>query len=166
MENLTLLLLVVFTGICLAAVFQIMTLLFPERIQKIKVVREKHAGRSLLIGFINTLFVLAIIMGFSVLAERSGFEVLVIVPIILLILFMIIFLFGLTALVYSIGEKYSPEKTEQTQMIYGAIITILACLTPFIGWFVLFPYLGLSGFGAFIILAFQERKRFPSDSES
>ena len=164
MENLTLILLVVFSGICLAAGFQIMTLLFPERIQKIKVVREEQAGRSLLIGFINTLFVLAIIMGFSALAERSGLEVLVIVPIFLLILFIIFFLFGLTALVYSIGEKYSPEKTEQTQMVNGAIITILACLTPFIGWFVLFPYLGLSGFGAGIILFFQERKRNPTES--
>ena len=103
MEKLILILLVVFSGICLSAGFQIINLLFPERIQKIKVVREEQAGRSLLIGFINTLFVLAIIMGFSALAERSGLEILVIVPIFLLILFIIFFLFGLTALVYSIG---------------------------------------------------------------
>jgi len=165
MENLNLILLVLFSGLCLAAGFQIMILLFPERIQKIKFVREELPGRSLLIGLINTLFVLAIIMGFSALAERTGLEVLVIIPIVLLIMFIIIFMFGLTAIVYTIGEKFSPEKNQQTKMINGAIITILACLTPFIGWFILFPYFGLSGFGAFIILAFQERKRNTNEDE-
>ena len=165
MENFTLVLLVLFSGLCLAASFQALNLLFPARILKIKSVREELPGRSALIGLINTLFVLAIIMGFSALAERTGLEVLVIIPIVLLIIFIIIFMFGLTAMVYSIGEKFTPEKNQQTKMIYGAIITILACLTPFIGWFVLLPYLGLSGFGAAIIRYFQERKHNTTEIE-
>jgi hypothetical protein len=33
----------------------------------------------------------------------------------------------------------------------GSGVVILACLVPYIGWFGLFPYLGLRGFGAFIL---------------
>jgi hypothetical protein len=49
-----------------------------------------------------------------------------------------------------IGERIFPQLDPVRQMVFGSLILILACLTPFLGWFGMLPYLGLTGVGSFI----------------
>jgi hypothetical protein len=50
-----------------------------------------------------------------------------------------------------ISGQVFPGKEGWRQQASGTGVVILACLVPYIGWFGLFPYLGLRGFGAFIL---------------
>ncbi len=68
-------------------------------------------------------------------------------------------LLGLAGAVKLIGERLLPERSHHQQMVWGGLATVLGCLTPFIGWFGLFPYVALLGFGAFILSWFRPAGR-------
>jgi len=56
-----------------------------------------------------------------------------------------------------IGERIFPDLSISKQTIWGTACLSLACALPFVGWFLLLPYVGLTGIGAVILGFLQSR---------
>jgi len=69
--------------------------------------------------------------------------------------------FGLVGIVNLLGERIFPDTSSWKQTVFGSIILSFACALPFVGWFLLFPYVGFVGIGGFILGLFQREKINP-----
>jgi sorbitol-specific phosphotransferase system component IIBC len=58
-----------------------------------------------------------------------------------------------------LGEKMFSSAESLKRTIWGSVLLTLACALPFVGWFLLFPYVALTGFGAVILSFFQREAR-------
>ncbi len=144
--------LVVLIGFCLAAFFITIEALFGELVADITRSAEDKPGKAFWVGLVNMAFLAAIAIGLVGLAENSVFGVVLAVPGFAAGIFTAVgIVFGLTGMVRLIAGLAFPGKEGWKLQASGAGVVILACLVPYIGWFGLFPYLGLRGFGAFIL---------------
>jgi sorbitol-specific phosphotransferase system component IIBC len=145
----------------LAAYFLVLGALFANRIAKTQRVINQMSGRSFLVGLVNFLFfsVIAIAL-FSVAENASGVIrfVLTVPALIITALLMILLSFGLAGMIHALGERILPEYSSLKRTVWGTAILAFACALPFVGWFLLFPYTGLTGFGATILGFFQREK--------
>ncbi len=149
---------IILLTIALAAYFLVLGTLFTNRAAKTQHVITAMPGRSFGVGLVNFLFfgVIAVVL-FS-LAENVGnfVKVILITPALLITSALTIMLgFGLTGMVNLLGERILPEVTSWKQTIFGTMILSFACALPFVGWFLLFPYVGFVGIGGFILGLFQ-----------
>jgi hypothetical protein len=65
---------------------------------------------------------------------------------------------GLAGMSNLIGERTFPDLSAWRQTLWGTVCLSLACALPFVGWFLLFPYIGFAGIGAMILGYFQREK--------
>jgi len=157
-EILRLFLIVILLAIALAAYFLVFGALFSNRVTRTQRVINQTLGRSFWVGLVNFLFfgVIALIL-FS-LAGNVGnvFRVILLIPaLVITALLSIILSFGLASMVNTIGERIFPNHPTWKKTLWGTVVLAFACALPFIGWFLLFPYTGLTGFGAVILSFFQ-----------
>ena len=142
----------------LAAYFLALGALFTNRVAKTQRIINQMAGRSFLVGLVNFLFfgVIAIVL-FSIADNTSGvIRFVLTVPALLITSFLMILLsFGLAGMVNIVSERLLPEYSSMKRSIWGTAILAFACALPFVGWFLLFPYVSLTGFGAVILGFFQ-----------
>ena len=138
-----------FVGLTLVALFVAMGALFPRQIADGKSKSSEMPGRSFLVGLINVVFLSVIIAALSGGGDFPQF-----VALLLFAILAIGLVFGLAGIGPLIGERLLPESSSVRQAGWGAAIMVVASLTPFIGWFLLFPYLSFRGLGAFILSLF------------
>ena len=138
-------------AISLVAFFTVVNVVFSTLVTKMEEKSDESPGRSFFLGLLNTAFIAVLSLALWSIAENSGIGILAVPSLILLALFAIGVIFGGTALVRTIGKRLYPDREERTQMLRGGLITLLACTVPYIGWFILLPYLLLRGFGAFLM---------------
>ena len=138
-------------GISLVAFFTVVNALFGNLVTRIEEKSDESPGRSFFLGLLNTAFIAVLSLALWSIAENSGIGLIAVPSLILLALFAIGVIFGGTALVRTIGKRLYPDREERTQMLWGSLISVLACTVPYIGWFLLLPYLLLRGFGAFLM---------------
>ena len=138
-------------AISLVAFFTVVNVVFSTLVTKMEEKSDESPGRSFFLGLLNTVFIAVLSLALWSIAENSGIGILAVPSLILLALFAIGVIFGGTALVRTIGKRLYPDREERTQMLRGGLITLLACTVPYIGWFILLPYLLLRGFGAFLM---------------
>ena len=144
--------LVVLIGLCLAAFFITIEALVGDFVESITRSAEEKPGKAFWVGLINMAFLAAIVIGLVSLAENSVIGVVLAVPGFAAGIFVVVgIVFGLTGMVRLIAGLVFPGKDGWKLQASGAGVVILDCLVPYIGWFGLFPYLGLRGFGAFIL---------------
>lgn len=147
-----LVLLVVLIGFCLAAFFITLDALFGEMVEGITRSAKEKPGKAFWVGLVNAIFLGAIAIGLVSLAENSVLGLVLAVPGFAFGIFAVVgIVFGLAGMVRLIAGQVFPGKEGWKLQASGAGVVILACLVPYIGWFGLFPYLGLRGFGAFIL---------------
>ncbi len=147
-----LLMLVVLIGFCLVAFFITLEALFGELVGGVTRSAEEKPGKAFWVGLVNTAFLIAIAIGLMSLAEISVFSLVLAVPGFAIGIFVAAgIVFGLAGIVRLIAGLVFPGKERWKSQALGAGVLILACLVPYIGWFGLFPYLSLRGFGAFIL---------------
>jgi len=147
-----LLILVVLIGFCLAAFFITLEALFGELVEGITRSAEEKPGKAFWVGLVNTVFLGAIAVGLISTGEYSTFGLVLAVPGFAVGIFVTAgIVFGIAGMVRLIAGLVFPGKEGWKLQASGAGVVILACLVPYIGWFGLFPYLGLRGFGAFIL---------------
>lgn len=163
--------LVVLIGFCLAAFFITLEALFGELVEGITRSAEEKPGKAFWVGLVNMAFLAAIAIGLVSLAETeySVFGVVLAVPGFAVVVFVAVgIVFGLAGMVRLIAGLVFPTKEGWKLQASGAGVVILACLVPYIGWFGLFPYLGLRGFGAFILhlMELYRAKRMRKQEES
>jgi len=62
---------------------------------------------------------------------------------------------GLTGMVNVLGERLFSDMSLWKRNIWSAVILCFACALPFVGWFLLLPYISFVGIGASILGFFQ-----------
>jgi hypothetical protein len=150
-QGIGMLVLLIVVATSLVALFAVMGVLFPRTLERTRAAVEELPARSFLIGLVNLVFVLAIGLGLGALRASLGLGFLDLITLLLLILLVGVITFGLAAVVQAVGGRLLPGRSELAQRIWGAVALVLACLTPYVGWFGLLPYLALTGLGAFIL---------------
>ena len=148
--------------ISLSAYFLVINALFASRVDKTQRVINQMAGRSFGVGLVNFVFFGVILIVLFTITDGNANRVNSIVRIILLIptlaltaLLTAILSLGIAGVVHALGERIFPDLSGLRRSIAGTVIASLACALPFVGWFLLLPYIALTGFGAVILGFFQ-----------
>ena len=144
--------------LCLFGFFIVMNILFPEQISKTRNTLQQTLKRSFWIGLVNVLFLLPVSLILLSLSNATGgplAAILMIPGLILLGILLGLASFGLTCIVNRIGEQIMPEQNLLKRTFWGTLSLSLACGLPFVGWFLLLPYVLIIGVGAAILGFFQ-----------
>ena len=64
--------------------------------------------------------------------------------------------FGLTGMVGVLGERIFPDQPAWKRTLWSTLALSLGSAVPVAGWFLLLPYVGLTGLGAFILSFFSK----------
>jgi hypothetical protein len=163
LEGFGLILVGVLALVSLVALFLVVTVLFPGLITQCGEALKTNNKRAFWLGFVNTLVVAIVVTVFALLAERMA-EFFFLPAILILVFYIPTALFGLISIGRMIGERLFSKHDSIRQQSYGSVVMILACLFPFLGWYVLFPFLLSLGFGAFLVTVFQ-KKAMPEPTE-
>lgn len=154
MENaFGLVLFILFSSAGLISILAAVNLLFPVPVQRAHEALEASLGRAFLLGLVNGLFILAVGALLLRLAEGAGgiIGAILILLLLCLLLGLVVFLtVGLSAFTQLIGERMGAGKGAFTNHLRGGTLTILAGLTPYLGWFVFTPFVLFAGLGAAI----------------
>lgn len=157
-DILRLLLIIILLTISLAAYFLVVGVLFASRVEKTQRVIHQMQGRAFGVGLVNFLFfgVIAILL-FSIAENTSGLvKGILTLPALLITIFLAVLLsVGFAGLVNIMGEKLFSELSMLRQRVWGSVILSFACALPFVGWFLLFPYVGFICVGAVILGLFR-----------
>jgi hypothetical protein len=160
MEILGLIVLLLASGITLIAFFAAISLLFPAPVQAIGKSLETSLGRSLLLGVVNFLFFFALAVLIFRLSEglvAFGKAVMIFFALLILAVLAIFILGGLAALTRLLGGRLGNAKSPLSARLSGALLLILACLTPYVGWFLLTPLAVWISLGAAIQAIFRRK---------
>lgn len=149
METIGLLLLIILSGFTLIALFLLLDVFFPKRINLAKQTSEEFRSRSFFLGLVNIIFVAALFSVFFVLGENLH-EAFFFPGLLILAALAAGLIFGLSVVAQYVGERIFSDQESLQQKTWGAGVLILACLTPFVGWFVFFPGVAIFGLGTLI----------------
>lgn len=142
--------------ITLASYFLVIHALFTERINKTQNIIHQTPGRSFGLGMVNALFFGAI--GLFLLMLLDGNRVPDLLRVILIFPTFIVWAFlfslmsiGITSMIKNLSEKIFPDLNSWKQMLWGSAVLCFACALPFVGWFLLLPFVSFVGIGAAIL---------------
>lgn len=158
-EILRLTLVTLLLTIPLAAAFLVVGAFFPSPVTRTRKIIGVTPGRAFWLGLVNFLFFGVIAFVLLSIAEGAGgfFKAVLTLPALLILALLIILLgLGLTAAVQHLAGQLFPDLAAWKRDLWAAVLLCFACALPFIGWFLLFPYLGLVGVGAAILGFFQK----------
>ena len=138
------------------AFFTVIEGLFQTTVDKCREIAEGSLGKSFWLGVVNTIFFVGLVFLFIFLDEQSGIPLLALPGVILAIAFLFGVIVGFSAMIQLVGDRLFSNHSGFRKKSYAAGITVLGCLTPFVGWFGLLPYLIFVGFGAFVARTYNE----------
>jgi hypothetical protein len=153
-QGLTLLILLIFGSLCLVALFVVVNVLFQGFVSGIRLAAHETPGRALLVGLVNFVFLALLAMVLGRAAQNLGLQFLGLLAMLFVVLLVIGVTFGLAGMVELVAERLVPDYTGWRRTAGGAAAMTLACITPYVGWFGLLPYVGLRGLGALILSLF------------
>ncbi|HZM21041.1 MAG TPA: hypothetical protein VFC02_04805 [Anaerolineales bacterium] len=148
----------------LSGYFLVLNALFLPHITKVKSVIQSMPARSFGIGLVNFAFFFVIAAVLLSVAENAGpfIRGILTIPALIILAFLTIVLsLGLAGISNLIGERIFSDFSSWKQTFGGTICLSLACALPFVGWFLLFPYVGFVSLGA-VILGFFQRETISS----
>jgi hypothetical protein len=134
----------------LVSLMIVLRFLFRRIIDETSEAMQESTPRALGIGLVNFLFAGAIALALLALGENTGIAILFIPAILLLALLVVAMTMGLVAVASFLGDLLTPEQALWRKTVVGAFLLTLACLTPYVGWFFLFPYVIFLGLGAYL----------------
>ena len=166
MEILGMVLLVLFSGASLIALLAAVNLLAPVAVEAARKKIESNLLRSFLIGLVNLAMALALLLllgyGTTLFAETEGNMTSIdfariagpgILAVLGILVALTVCLFsarGLSALGSLLGTRIGRSKSPFWSDVHGGLLLVLACLTPYMGWFVFAPFAVCVGLGASI----------------
>ena len=157
METIFIILISILALITLVASFIFIRGLFPVRVNKIRATMENQWKRSFWLGLVNTVLITIFVVGFGSLGYGS--PIFYIPAFGVYGAFLIGLLYGLSAFIQILGERLFPELNPVKRDIKAGAVFLLTSLLPFVGWFLLFPYVLSLSVGAVVITLFQNRKK-------
>jgi len=153
---------VIVLAITLIGFFLVLGVLFPTQLGKTRTALQSMPGRAFLLGLVNFAFFGLIDFFLFFLTDAGAGRVtgvlrgiLFFPALIILALLAITLSMGLTSMSKLLGERILPDLSSLKQAIWGCVFLVLACAVPFVGWFLLLPYIGLMSIGAFLLSLFQ-----------
>jgi hypothetical protein len=146
-------------GATLVGLFVVMSALFTSWVARTCETAETQAARSFLVGLVNLIFVGALIAAIIALADNTGLDFVIVVAVLLAVVLVIGITFGLAAMVKIVGARIMPGGQGLRPLIWGTVALTLGCLTPYVGWFGLLPYVALRGLGAFVLGLYSRRRK-------
>jgi hypothetical protein len=169
MEILGLVLLVLLSGVTLIALLAAVNLILPGPVGKARQQMEAPLGRPFLLGLINLLFFGAVAVVFVWLAGliRDQWQgaaailavVLSLLALILLLGIAVLTLNGLVALASLLGTRIGKVKSPFRSDLQGSLLLILACATPYLGWYLFTPVIACISLGASAQAFFQRKPK-------
>ena len=161
--------LAIISAVCLIALFMTLHAFFTRILERTRSVAAERASRSFLTGLVNTLFLAAVSVALAALGQSSGIALIFVLAFLIGLMLLLGILFGITAMVLLLKERLFPGQLGNRPFALAGVTATLACLTPYVGWFGLFPYMGFRGLGAFVIALVEirrERRLAASDEEA
>ena len=162
METIVIVLISLLALVTLVAALIFIRGLFPLRVEKVQSALEDQWKRSFWLGLVNTVFISIFVFGLGSLAENS--PILYIPTFAIYGCLLIALLFGLTGFIQILGIRLFPDAPPIKRDIKSGAILLLTGLLPFVGWFLLFPYVICLAVGGVVLALFQNRK--PRKSKS
>jgi hypothetical protein len=156
-------LLVLFGGISMIALLTAIALLLPDRVKLNQEKLESSLGKSFLLGLVNLLFWLPLGIFFVYLARNNsgfltGFFIFLGALVLLVLIGLVILgLTGLAAIAQLLGTRIGIAKSPFQTSLHGDLLLVLACLTPYLGWYLFTPAIISIALGASIQSLFQRR---------
>jgi hypothetical protein len=144
--------------VCLIALFFVLGVLFPRQVENTHTAAEAEPGRAFLVGLVNLVFLSALVLALASIADKRGLAILQLLALLILALLVVGVTFGLSGMAHLVGQRILPERSGMQRTLWGSLALILASLTPFVGWFGLFPYVGMQGLGGFVLGLFSRRR--------
>lgn len=156
-NGLTLLVVLVISGVTLAAFIALLAALLPGPVNRSQSTLLRSPWRAFWLGLVNYLF----LGGISLALLSTEIEILVLAGLLLATFLTVVTGFGLAGLARLTGERLSGLRHAATsplqELMCGTVVLELAALLPFLGWFVLTPVLLMLSFGA-AVLGWRSRK--------
>jgi hypothetical protein len=157
-----LLIIILLLVVGLSAYFLVVNALFAVRVTKTRSISQSMPLRSLGIGFVNFVFLAVVAMVLLSIADKAGpvIKGILTVPAVIILAFLAVLLsFGLAGVAALVGERLFSDFPAWKQTLWGAVCMSFACALPFVGWFLLLPYVGFVGVGAVILSLFQRENK-------
>jgi hypothetical protein len=167
MQFLNLILIILFGGAAMLALLAAVHLLLPRPVENARAILEGRMGRVFLLGLVNLIFFGAVIIVLVWLANLirnnwSGLAgILGLIALVILLALGVFALNGLAGLTTLLGTRIGPAKSPMWSDLRGGLLLVLACLTPYIGWFVFTPFVLSLGLGASILALFRRKALSP-----
>jgi hypothetical protein len=171
MQILGLTILILSGGVCLIALLAALHLLLPAPVEKARLKLEGSLGRSFLLGLVNLIFFGAIALLLAWLANliRDSWAgpfallmvVLMFVALVIALALAVFALNGFTALASLLGERIGAAKSPFWSDARGGLLLVLACATPYLGWYIFTPFAVCLAVGASVLALFQRKPPAP-----
>jgi len=165
--QITVILIVLASGLALVAMLYTIHLLLPGPVEKARSVLESSLGKSFLLGLINILFagviVFLLLRGAQMVRAQGSGGAAILAGILAVLAFLIVLavailvLNGLVALASLLGTRLYASRPAPRGDLWGGLLLVLAILTPYLGWLLFAPAMISMGLGATILSLFQRK---------
>jgi hypothetical protein len=165
MDPLNVILLVLFCGSTCLALVAVIDLFLPQPVERARQKLETSSIRCFWTGVVNLVFWFVIlVLWFLWTQYKGGPEVLpyaigTFLALLLLVAVIVPGLPGLVALCQLLGERMGGSDSTLARDIRGGLLLLLACLTPYVGWFVFTPAVIGTAIGAGLLAFFQPKPK-------
>lgn len=158
-EAIALLLAILIGSATLTGFFATVALLFPNQVAGAQRVIVATPGRAFVIGLVNLLFWGLLTLASFASSEQFALPFLALPGVLIAALLLVALCLGLTTIVEHAGERLLPTAGALPRALVGATVIGLGAALPFVGWFLLLPYLLLLGLGGQIIYTISRYRR-------
>jgi len=148
-------------GVTLIALIGTIDLFLPEPVTRARQKLEATPGRSFLVGLINMIFwMVLLVLWFEWTQYNGGPDIMIYLigtamGILIIIGLIIPGIPGVVALAGLTGKRWKASASPLGQDLRGGLLLVLACLTPYVGWFIFTPALLSTAIGAGLLTFFQ-----------
>lgn len=155
-------------GMTIIALLATFDLFFPKPVTRARQKLELAPRKSFLVGLINVIFWFVILVIWFEWTQANGgpdmmpYLIGTALGILLLIGLVIPGIPGLVALAGLTGERWNASSSSLGKDLRGGLLLVLACLTPYVGWFIFTPALLCTAIGAGLLTFFQRKEKTPT----
>jgi len=157
-------------GLAIVALLATIDLFLPKPVERARQKLDFSPGRSFLVGMVNIIFwFVLLVLWFEWTQYKGGPGIMTYVigtalGILLLIGLIIPGIPGLVAMAGLTGNRYKPSASPLGQDLRGGLLLLLACLTPYVGWFIFTPAILCAAVGAGLLTFFQRIPQPPVEA--
>ena len=154
-------------AITLVALMASVDLFLPNPVTRARQKLEAAPLRSFMVGLINMIFWLFLLVIWFEWSQYKGgpdimpFLIGTALAILLIIGLIIPGIPGVVALAGLTGRRWNASASPLGQDLRGGLLLVLACLTPYVGWFIFTPALLCTAISAGLLTFFQRSPRLP-----